>query len=153
LHSQEVIVSATYQKGVTSFDTGTSSHEGADLYSLRAASKPTGCHGPPSATAQLTANWPTTYLLDYSPSPHGAAVWGSPHRADALRFPFQSSVTSQQPKFGHETKSRLIHHYIVRLKTINIVCVYCDYHYEQPHSIPQVQGCFGICKFSKNRCR
>jgi hypothetical protein len=41
-----VIVSATNQKGVMSLDT-TSSQEGADLYSLRAASKSSACHGPP----------------------------------------------------------------------------------------------------------
>jgi hypothetical protein len=95
LHSKGEIVSATYQKGVTSLDTKMSAHERADMYSLRAASKPSACHGPPSATAQLTAHWTTTSLPDYSPRPHGAAVWRIPHRADALRFPLQSSVTSQ----------------------------------------------------------
>ena len=44
-------MSATIQRGVTSFDTLTLQNERADLYSLRSASEPSACHASPAAMA------------------------------------------------------------------------------------------------------
>jgi hypothetical protein len=104
-----VIVSATYQKGVTSFGTLTLQHEGVDLYSLRAASEPSACHGPPPAGAlhcALADNQPAELLATPTqcchlkkPSSRRRTVHSTPVSISITArpdFPFQSSPASQQ---------------------------------------------------------